>query len=270
MAFSSNGQEFFHQEWPAKQPKAVMLLTHGHGEHIGRYAHVVHFLNERGISVAGFDHYGHGKTQSKKGDIPSYEAVLDSIGAFVDMMQQKWSGLPLFVYAHSLGGNFLASYVLQRKPEDWAGVILSAPLFELAFAPSKVDLTLAAVMKRIYPGFTQSSKLDASAISRDPAEVKKYVEDPLIHSMVSPRLFYGFYEHGQKILSEASNWSLPALIMHGTADRLTKHAASEAFAEKAGDQVRFRSWKGLFHEMHNEPEKKEVMQTMLEWMLPRV
>ena len=71
MAFSSNGQEFFHQEWPAANPKAVMLLTHGHGEHIGRYEHVARFLNEQGISVAGFDHYGHGKTQSKNQRSPT-------------------------------------------------------------------------------------------------------------------------------------------------------------------------------------------------------
>ncbi|MCL4141321.1 UNVERIFIED_CONTAM: hypothetical protein GTU68_003330 [Idotea baltica] len=230
-------------------------------------------MNAAGIAVYSFDHYGHGKTQSKLGHFPSYEAALFSVEELLIEAKADFPTLPLFIMGHSLGGNLVANLALKRKP-DVKGVVLSAPYFRLAFSPSSVDVFLAKTMINIYPSFTQSSKLDASAISRDGKEVKKYKDDPLVHDLVSPVLFLGCHQAGEWAFEHAGDWKHPLLIMHGTEDRLTSHEASEAFAKAAEgfgkSDVTLKLWDGLFHEMHNEPEKEEVLKTVSDWVLARV
>lgn len=268
--WKSAGKTLAGQQWtPDVAPKAVMILIHGHGEHAGRYEHLAHYLNAAGIAVIAYDHFGHGKSEVKKGHIPSYEAVMNSITEVLERAATSFPGLPRFLFGHSMGGNFVAHYALYFQP-DIQGVILSAPWLRLAFAPSAIDVGLAKFMIRIYPSFTQSTKLDAKAISRDPAEVKRYVDDPLIHDMMSPVLFLSTHDAGLDALEEAKGFTYPLLIAHGTADRITSFEASKEFAARVQGDVTLQAWEGLFHEMHNEPEQEQVMASYKDWMLKRI
>lgn len=271
-SFSSNGQDFHAQKWMAANTQAVCCIVHGHGEHIARYDHVATYLNGQGITCVGFDLYGHGKTNFKKGHWPSYEAVLDSIETLIAEGKKLSPGKPVFLYGHSMGGNLVANFVLRRKPEI-NGLILSAPWFRLAFTPSSTDLFLAKMMLNIYPSFTQGTKLDATAISRDQKEVDKYVADPLVHDLVSPVMFTSTHQAGLWALEHAGELSVPVLHMHGDADRLTSFEASKEFAAQAGGgDVTFQAYEGYFHEMHNEsPEnRKPVLKLMGDWMGKRI
>ncbi|GAB4420980.1 MAG: alpha/beta hydrolase [Bacteroidia bacterium] len=257
---------------PEHAPLAVLLIVHGHGEHAARYAHVAQYLNQHGIAVMAYDQYGHGRSQGKKGHFPTYDYILDGIELFRYEAARVFPEIPLFLMGHSMGGNLVATYALQLEPA-LQGVILSAPWLRLAFKPSGLDLFLAKAMVNIYPSYTQSSKLDVTAISRDPAEVDKYRQDPLIHDKVSPSLFLGVVEHGEWALEHAPDFSLPLLVMHGTGDRITDWAASEQFAARAGsDDVTFRQWEGYFHEMHNEApvHRAPILDTYRRWILDRL
>ncbi|RMG32174.1 MAG: alpha/beta hydrolase [Bacteroidetes bacterium] len=265
--WNAHGVELFGQCWqPSGQARAVLCLIHGHGEHIGRYAHVADYLNGQEIALIGYDHFGHGKSGGKRGHIPSYEAVMETIDHILAEARERFPGVPVFLYGHSMGGNFVLSYGLRHQPAI-AGAVVTSPWIELAFRPAAVDLFLARSMRSIYPSFTQSSKLDASAISRLPEEVEKYVNDPLVHDKISPVLFTGCHEAGQYLLAHAHEWQLPLLLMHGSADRLTSFEASRQFADRAGGAVSWKPWEGLYHELHNEPEREAVLQTMATWVL---
>lgn len=259
----------FAQFWaPDLEPQAVMCLVHGHGEHSSRYDHVADFLNEHRIAVLAFDQRGHGKSGGKRGDTPSYETMLDDIALLLSKAKELCPECPQFLYGHSMGGNLVANFLLRRS-SALQGAILSAPLFKVAFDPPKLDLFLARIMLRIYPAFTQATKLDSKAISRDPAEVEAYELDPLIHSMVSPRLSLSLLHNGQWALNNANLLKVPTLLMHGSADRLTLYAASKEFARRAGKVVDWHSWEGYYHEMHNEPEadRRLVLDTLMGWIL---
>jgi len=270
-SLSSNKQNFHAEKWVVPNPKAILCIVHGHGEHVARYDHVAQYLNGLGISCMGFDLYGHGKTTYKKGHWPSYEAVLDSISVLIEEAGKEHKDKPIFLYGHSKGGNLVANYALRRKP-DIAGVILSAPWFRLAFTPSSTDLFLAKMMLNIYPSFTQASKLDASAISRDQQEVDKYMADPLVHDLVSPVMFTSTHQAGLWALEHAGEFALPLLHMHGDADRLTSFDASKEFAAHAGGgDVTFQAFPGYFHEMHNESQedRKPVLELIGNWISER-
>ena len=170
---------------------------------------------------------------------------------------------------HSLGGNLVANYVLRRKPQ-LRGVILSSPWLRLAFAPSSLDRFLAKSMVNVWPSFTQSSKLDASAISRLGEEVHKYQNDPQVHDLISPRLFLDATEAGEYALNHAAAWHLPLLHLHGDADRITSFEASQAFAQQAGGgQVAWKPWPGGYHELLNDRDGETVKAELITWLLAK-
>ena len=123
-------------------------------------------------------------------------------------------------------------------------------------------------MNKLRPGFSQASGFETAALSHDSEVVLAYVNDPLVHDKISARLFVSMFEKGLWALNHAAELSLPLLLMHGGADRITSSEASKQLASSAGDKVTLRIWDGLYHEIHNEPEQKEVFALMIDWMNP--
>ncbi len=267
---TKDGLQTFSQGWaPQGKPKAVICLVHGHGEHIGRYAHVGAALAKAGYALLGFDLRGHGKSAGPRGHAPSYEALMDDIAAFLEQASGRYPKTPRLLYGHSLGGNLVINYALRRKP-GLAGVIATGPWLKLAFQPPASKVSLGRMMNNILPGFSQASGLETAALSRDPDVARAYESDPLVHDKISARLFVSVYESGLWALEHAAELSLPLLLMHGTADRLTSAEASKEFAAKAGKKVTLSLWEGWYHEIHNEPEKEKVFKVMTEWMDKRL
>jgi len=191
--------------------------------------------------------------------------LMDDIATFFKQVDERFPGLPRFLYGHSLGGNLVLNYTLRRKP-DLRGVIATGPWLELAFQPPASQVRLGRIMNGIAPGFTQHSKLDTKGLSHDQAVVTAYENDPLVHDKISARLFVNTYESGLWALDHAAEFPLPLLLMHGAADPITSAKGSQKFAEKAGDKVTLKVWDGMYHEIHNELEQKQVFAYMLDWL----
>ena len=263
---SNDGIDFYVRGWePDGKPKAIIALIHGHGEHVGRYENVAGALTSAGYALVGYDSRGHGKSTGPRGHIPSYDALMDDIAAFVSMLGEKYPGSPLFTYGHSMGGNQVINYALRRHPKV-AGVIATGPWLKLAFEPPAIKVALGRFMNNIVPSFTQSNGLDTRGLSHDAEVVRLYDNDPLGHDKVSARLFVSMYDSGLWALDHASELSLPLLLMHGGADPITSAEASRQFADKAGKNVTLRIWDGMYHEIHNEPEQSQVFKVMIEWL----
>ena len=261
---SSDGKEIYGHNWRVENPWAVILLVHGMGEHCHRYEHVAKAFNEAGYSVYSFDHRGHGRTDGKKGHTPSYSHLLDVVDDVLKRAKKENRDTPVFLYGHSMGGNVALNMALRRKP-GIKGVIASSPWLKLAFEPPAFQVLLAKVVKGLLPGLTQPSMLDVNSISRDKEEVKKYSNDPLVHDRISTIFFLSAHEAGLYALGRAKEFGYPLFIFHGSDDKLTSHDASKLFAETAPNAT-WKSWKGLYHECHNEPEKDEVIKTMIDWV----
>jgi len=254
------------QFWvPEGEARGVVALVHGQGEHMGRYAHVAQAMAEAGLAFAAYDLRGHGLSGGKRGHTPSYTSHMYDMEEFLEAVEGKYPGLPCILYGHSLGGGLVLNYCLRRRP-SLAGVIVTSPWLELAFAPPKSQITLARITNSVYPGLVQHSGLETAALSHDPQVIAAYKDDELVHDRITARQFFEVHNAGLWALDHASEWELPLLLMHGTGDRITSHEASRSFAQRAKGQIEFRTWIGLFHELHNELEKARVIQTMVNWI----
>ena len=120
------------------------------------------------------------------------------------------------------------------------------------------------------PSFALANALDIDALSRDPAVGKAYSEDPLVHNRVSARLGLDIIETGPRIVARAAEIILPLLLMQGSTDRIVDPAATARFAAAAGKNVTYRVFEGWYHELHNEPEKAEVLAAITGWLATKV
>lgn len=266
---TEDGTEIYAQGWePDTASKAVVCLVHGLGEHSGRYAHVAGAFGQAGLTILALDQRGHGKTLGPRGHAPSFEAFMDDIGRLIQEADRRCPGLPKYLYGHSMGGGFVLNYVLQRRPQ-LAGVIASAPALETAFRPPAWKVALGKLLAGCWPGFSLPNGLEVEVISRDPEVIRRYLRDPLVHDRLSARLGIDLLRQGQWVLDHAGEFSLPLLLMHGSADRLTSVRASREFAARVGDGCTLKIWEGLFHELHNEPEKNSVMVYVIDWLNAR-
>lgn len=267
---SADGLDLYARVWePVMPPRAVVCLVHGHGEHSGRYEHVAAELAHAGYAMLAFDQRGHGRSGGPRGHTPSYEAFMQDIDTLLAQARARFPGLPYFLYGHSMGGNEVLNHALRRKPE-LAGVIASGPWLRLAFTPPAWKVFLGRLLNRIHPRFTQRTGLETAALSHDPRVVQAYIHDPLVHDKITSRLYVETTDAGAWALAHAAEFPLPLLLMHGGADRLSDPQASREFAKAGGSHITFHLWEDDFHEIHNEPDQKEVFDLVVIWMDARL
>jgi alpha-beta hydrolase superfamily lysophospholipase len=265
----NDGIAFFMQGWePDSDPKALIALVHGLGEHSGRYIHVGKVMADTGFALAGFDLRGHGKSGGARGHCSSLDAYLRDIRQFLDRMTKRYPGLPCLLYGHSLGGLLSLSYALQYGA-DLSGVIVTGAALRSSLQEQKTKLMLVNLLGTLMPTTTIQSGLDPTTLSRDQKVVDEYVSDKLVHYSTSLGLGKAALRAIDLCFANARAFSIPLLIMHGSGDKLTYSSGSEDFARlvrDAGNNVTLKLWDGLYHEIHNEPEKAEVFAFMTEWL----
>lgn len=266
---SSDGIDLQYYEQPANNPRAVVCLVHGMGEHCGRYSHVADFLNERGFSVIGFDQRGHGKSGGKRGHTPSYDLLQESVSQLIKKAKEHFPELPLFLYGHSMGGNLVLNYAI-RNGAGIKAVVASSPYLRLSFVPPAWKTKLANFMGSILPGLQQPTGLATEMLSRDKAVVSAYESDPLVHDKISVSYYLGVENAGEWALAHAAELKVPALVYHGTGDLITSHKASSEFVQKSDGKAELKWWDGLFHETHNEVEKQDILSFMAEWLEKKI
>lgn len=266
---AEDGVNLFAQGWqPSSGPIGVVCLVHGLGDHSGRYAHVAEALTQAGFALLSFDLRGHGRSGGPRGHSPSFDAMMEDIGNFLEGAGKRYPDKACFLYGHSLGGNLVINYVLRRRPA-LAGVVATSPGLKAAAKLPSWKLSLGKITYSLWPTLQMSNGLDLSGLSRDPSVVAAYKQDPLVHDRVSARFGLDFLQAGEWALAHAAEFPLPLLVVQGSQDRLVSAEASRQFAQKA-PECTFKLWEGFYHETHNEPEKSEVLAFTIDWMKERI
>ncbi|MBW6491340.1 MAG: lysophospholipase [Lentimicrobium sp.] len=261
-----DGLEIFAQSWePDKNTaKAIVCFIHGIGDHSSRHAHVAKEFTDAGYVFFTGDLRGHGKSQGIKGHFPSEDAILRDIDLLISKATESYPGLPLILYGHSLGGIFVLYYALMQKP-DIAGVISVSPGLHNAMQNKPLLVLAAKILGSLFPEKTISNNLDLNGISIDAEVVEAYKNDPLIHDRISLGLGKRMLSVNNRTMKNAADFPLPLLLMHGKADFLTFASGSIAFAEPLKDKCRLILWENAYHELHNEPQKAEIIGAMVGW-----
>ncbi len=266
---SQDGIDFYAHTWkPEKDIKAAFTLVHGFGEHCMRYSSYFKYFTDAGIAILGFDLRGHGRSGGKRGAIRSYDSLMDDISMAIEKTKEQFPDVPHFLYGHSMGGNLALNYLIRRQP-DLKGGIISSPWLILTNDPNFILKAIASLVKRIFPNMTIDSRLDNNFMTTDQREVENYKSDPLNHGRISFRLFSEITRTGVWAIANTGKLTLPVLLMHGNADKITSHKASKLAAKNSNGIIEYVEWEGRYHELHNETNREEVAKTVIEWILKK-
>ena len=241
--------------------KAHVLLVHGANEHIGRYSHVIDALNTAGYTVTGVDLRGHGRSYGKRGHTMAWGDYRDDLRAGA-----KKAGCPVFVLGHSMGGLVAADTLIDPQFEV-RGLILSNPLFGLAFTPPVVKTTAAKLMSKILPALSLGNEVVVENLSRDPEVQTAYKTDPLVSKTLSPRWYTEMLCAMGRLERDGKNIKYPTLLLQGSGDKITSVEAAADIVNNFGSQDKTtKCYEGLYHEILNEPEKELVLADIIAWL----
>lgn len=265
---ATDGENLALHEWPLGERatrRGTVLLVHGLGEHMGRYAALAEQLNTWGFAVRGYDQYGHGRSSGARGDLTHEQRLLVDLADIIDATRMRMApGEPLVLLGHSLGGLVAARLVsMQVRPVD--GLVLSSPALDPGF--SLFQKLLLSVLPRLAPHLRVGNGLKVQYLSHDAAVVARYRRDRLCHDRISALLARFTAQAGPATLAAAPEWTVPTLLLWAGADRLVRPAGSAAWLAAAPPAlVTGQCFEGLYHELFNELNAAPVFAALEQWL----
>ena len=269
---AADGSRLYWQRYTQDDtPRAELLFVHGLAEHSGRYGHVMRHFADKGYDCWALDYRGHGKSPGLRVHVNRFDEFLLDIAAAYRLVRAEQTWLPLFLVGHSQGGLLVLRYVLAHSDsiEGINGVIVSSPFLGMHpdAAPSAPLHMVANIISTFGPRLMFSKVAEPRFLSRSPHIAEAYVADPLVSDTVSARWFTEVLRAQADTLARAPDLALPALVMQSGDDHIADPAATRAWVAAApAELVDYVEWDGLYHEMFNEPEKRQVFEKMEAWL----
>jgi alpha-beta hydrolase superfamily lysophospholipase len=281
---------------PEREPKAVLQVVHGMAEHSARYARLARQLTQAGYALYAADHRGHGKTAARReelghfADENGWELVVGDAFSVLAEIKSRHPGLPLFMLGQSMG-SYIARAVAIRSGAELAGLALSATSHDspalllleravVAFERARLGRRAKSALLRKTTFETFNKQIDdprtnADWLSRDRAEVDKYVVDPLCGYECTTQLWHDVMT-GIREITAPQNLAkmpreLPVYVIAGDADPLNHRLADIRRLERAFQQagvanLTVRIYPGGRHEMFNETNRDEVTRELITWL----
>jgi acylglycerol lipase len=247
------GVDIYYQCWlPMDAQKAVILISHGFGEHSARYYNLANYFIPKRYAIYAMDHRGHGKSGGERVRVDDFFDYIRDVKSFFDIVREENQGSKVFLLGHSLGALISLIYTVEYQ-DDLAGLITSG-----AGSPRPTDPPL--------PLPAPGEGISTSILSRDPAVIEDYLNDPLVYKGPIPqtlaRIRNGMMSKLPELLPRIN---IPVLVMAGTG--VTDAARSQVVYEFLGSKDKtIKLYDGLLHEIFKEPEQLQVMADLEEWL----
>ncbi|MBJ7608749.1 MAG: lysophospholipase [Candidatus Dormibacteraeota bacterium] len=260
------GVPIAHREWlPDGDARGTVVIAHGVNEHGGRYAHVAERLVRDGWLVAAIDHRGHGLSGGRRAAIERFDDWTTDLDSYIRRVLVD-APRPLFLVGHSLGGLIASVYAL-RNPEVVAGLILSSPSVMPPAGMSPRTVRAGRVLSRVAANLPVVA-LRLDRVSRDPAVVRAYMDDPLVHKgRLRARTGAEVLDAITEVQRDIGTLRMPLLTLQGTVDQLVDpRAAPWVDAHTGSADHTLHIYEGLYHEVFNEPERDAVLDDVAAWL----
>jgi len=265
----AQGTKVFLRSWiPEQRPRAVLVVCHGFNAHGGHFAWAAEQFLSAGLIVVALDLRGRGRSEGARFYVEDFDEYVADLASAIDLARPRYPQLPLFLLAHSAGAVVAATYLLERQA-GMAGFICESIALQLP-APG---FALAAIkgLSRLVPRLPVLT-LANDAFSRDPRAVEALNADVLTaHERQPASAVAALIRANEHLRRQCASLTLPLLIVHGTADRVTAFGGSQLLYDAAGAMDKtLRLYEGHYHDLLNDVGKEHVVADMQCWIVDRL
>ena len=263
------GLKLFIRSWtPAVPARAAIGIVHGVKSHSGYYFWAAEQLAARGFAVYAVDLHGRGKSEGDRFYLEQMADYVDDAATLVHLAKSRHPSVPFYLLGHSAGGVISSVYTLEHQAE-LSGFICESFAFQV-YAPD-FALTVLKGLSHVAPHL-HVLDLKSEDFSRDPAAVRAMNEDPLIAGEVQPtNTVAELARADERLKQEFPLITLPVLILHGTADKVTKPGGSQFFYDTAGSKDKtLKLYDGYAHDLLNDIGRERVMTDIVTWIEARL
>lgn len=294
---SSSGAELsLNHMTSSTKAKAVVQINHGMAEHSLRYKRFATALSTAGYHVFAHDHRGHGKTISvdapqgvfaKSGGL---KKVVEDIDTVANHIKETCPKLPIAMLGHSMGSILTLRYLIDHSKKIDAAMLLNSgvdggplllvlrTLIKIAKAMKGSDVPAALITKLTFDEWNKKfepNRTEFDWLSRDDAEVDKYIADPKCGFMVSNGLWLDITDAiktgaDNEQLTKIRN-GLPFFLLAGAMDPCTLNGKSmerlTSRLKKTGNtDTTYSLLPDTRHESLNELNRDQITKDMIAWL----
>ncbi|XP_050021425.1 monoglyceride lipase isoform X3 [Alexandromys fortis] len=299
---NADGQYLFCRYWkPSGTPKALIFVSHGAGEHCGRYDELAQMLKGLDMMVFAHDHVGHGQSEGERMVVSDFQVFVRDVLQHVDTVQKDYPGVPVFLLGHSMGGA-ISILAAAERPTHFSGMVLISPLVlaspesastfkdTLKYVKSPIEkaakvttawipyafhlwVLAAKVLNFVLPNMSMG-RIDSSVLSRNKSEVDIYDSDPL-NCRAGVKVCFGIQllNAVSRVERAMPKLTLPFLLLQGSADRLCDSKGAYLLMESSRSQDKtLKMYEGAYHVLHKElPEvTNSVLHEINTWVSHRI
>ncbi|TFH07270.1 MAG: alpha/beta hydrolase [Candidatus Thorarchaeota archaeon] len=252
------------------KPRALLIVLHGLGSHAGDFRNLGKYFADRGLAVFIPDQRGFGHYSGLKGHVMNFDEYVEDVQNLVMQARDRYLNNIMFLFGASMGGINAVRY-LAKYPREIDGLILQCPgvaqKLDIGFGKKVAGNLLSLLNIKKYV----ENEINFEDTTRDPSTIKQVETDPLRFEQVTPRFGIEGLKAAEDGFNSAITIKLPVLLQQAGADKLVDPIRSKEFfdALSSADKT-WQLYEGLYHQLHNEPEKEQVLGDMIDWLEKRL
>lgn len=252
------------------KPRALLIALHGLGSHAGDFRELGKYFADKGLAVFIPDLRGFGHYSGLKGHVMNFDEYVEDIQNLIMQAKDRYLNTVTFLFGSSLGGLNAVQYVAKYQREI-DGMILHCPgvaqNLDIGFGKKIAGNLFSVLNVKRYV----ASDINHEDATRNPKIIKQMETDPLRFEMVTPRFGIEGLKAAEDGFNSAESIRLPVLLQQAGADKLVNPEKSKEFfdALSSADKT-WKLYEGLYHQLHDEPEREQVLGDMADWFEKRL
>ncbi|MFA5165129.1 MAG: lysophospholipase [Candidatus Omnitrophota bacterium] len=269
---NKDAQNIIYRAFIPGDPKAVVVLAHGLGEHSLKYGYFGEMLYSSGIAAFLYDQRGHGRSQGRRVYAADFGDYVSDLRQMVGIAKVEALCDKVFIVGLSMGGLLALEYAIKYGTGKDAikGVAVSAPALKLKAPPSGVEKGIVEFIALFMPRLTTPNRIPFEWLTHDKQLMKDTKEDKLSQRVISFGLYIEMTKAMRFVSGNIGKLEVPALFMQGTDDKVVDmDGVREIFEKIPVKDKELALYEGMYHELLRETQRDKVMGRIAEWVLKR-